>query len=862
MAAAVVRTRYILNGLDLANSTSLYSQIAFDPIFTPIFTSFFASLGFSATTASILGSVTTAIATTAISIGLQAAMAPKPPKPEDGKVPITQSVPYRHWVVGRTRVAGAYMLWEAKGGGLFSVQAIAGHKIKAINRYYLHDDEVTVGAGNYVNGLPGGRYGDQKVQVFHRLGLSPETAYSEIVTYLGSEGIWTNNHRGDGQASLAMIARTPSQKDFNKRFPYNAPRMSAEVDGAYVFDYRISSDPENASAWVWSRNSALIMCWHQCFNEFGHRRDFNRAILPVLDMWIEEANICDEDVALAAGGTEKRYETNGWDTTENGPKAATNAILASCDGWICERGDGALLFTVGKFRESRVATLTDADLVGHQIQYDVLFEDEVNKLIPKFTYPAIDYATSDTDSFEDVDAQLVAGRVLAQEADYSWCHQWRQARRLGIRDWRRLQQKVSGSLDVRLSGINAVYSRWVRLQTPFSIPRLDGKLIENRKSILALMSGGFSMDIMLHPDNIDDWNPAVDEGQQPPVPIKPAVSDIPVPVVNTVQAVPSSGSVSLRIVIVDPDDDGLTPTVRYRVSDTGSGSPGPWVEQQIPDAEPAGGFVTLDTNTVPNDRDLDVQVAFITSKGTYGNWSITEEVFSAADQTAPAALATFTLSGSAPRLGNAVFGFSTGNDSHVRTVNIYRVATGAAFDPDTATLVGTRAVAPSASYSFTDGDATRTNLLSNPGFDSDTVWTKGTGWTISGGKAHKAAGTAAVISQAAATANGKKARIKFDVSSYSAGEIRARISTAGTVFNDSPDRTGNGTFLESITATAARDTVAFRASSTFVGSIDDVVMFEETASCAPQGVWDYYALPVNGSGVEGPHSGPLAVTIV
>ncbi|MBN9054240.1 MAG: hypothetical protein J0H80_10790, partial [Rhizobiales bacterium] len=191
-----------------------------------------------------------------------------------------------------------------------------------------------------------------------------------------------------------------------------------------------------------------------------------------------EANICDEDIPRASGGTEKRYECNGWDTTENGPKAATNAILAACDGWICERGDGALLFTVGKFREDRVAVLTDADIIGHQIQYDVLFEDAINRLVPKFTYPATDYTTSDTDFFEDTAAQLEDGRILSEDANYQWVHQWRQARRLGKRDWLRLRQKVKGTLDVRLSGLDAIYARWVRVETPNRLPRLNGKLIE------------------------------------------------------------------------------------------------------------------------------------------------------------------------------------------------------------------------------------------------------------------------------------------------------------------------------------------------------------------------------------------------
>lgn len=631
-------------GAALRGTSALYPIARRDPILTPIFVSigFTGSFSIAGVTIST-AAVASAIATTAIAIGIQYAMTPKPPKPEDGKVPKVQSIPHRIWGVGRNRTAGAYMLWEAKGKKLCAVQAIRGHRIKSFNRYWLHDDEVTLDVNGYVQ-REGKRYGSNKVQIKTRLGLVPETPYSEIVAVLGGDGTWTENHRGDGQASVGMTAESFSSDEQAKRFPFGPPVVSVETDDALVWDPRDpAQDPEDPDTWQWSRNAALIMLWHQCFNEFGHRRDYTRAILPVLDMWIEEADICDELVPLNGGGTERRYECNGFDTTENDPKAATNAILASCDGWICERGDGALLFTVGKFRESRVATLSDEDIVGHNVQYGVLFEDEINRLIPKFTYPAIGYATSDTDFFEDTAAQLEAGRVLAQDANYQWVHQWRQARRLGKRDWLRIQEKVSGSLDVRLSGINAVYARWIRLSTPNMLPRLNGKLIENRKAVLSLLQGGFSMTITQHPESIDAWTPATDEGQQPPVPPKPNAEYILTPVINLVQAVASGGAVYIRVKIEDPDDDTLDPIVYYRVSDTGGGVPGPWVQQRFTDPTPAGGYITLTTQTVPADTDIDVEVAFRASDGDIGNRTPTETVFTAADPTPPPAVTNVSV---------------------------------------------------------------------------------------------------------------------------------------------------------------------------------------------------------------------------
>jgi hypothetical protein len=152
------------------------------------------------------------------------------------------------------------------------------------------------------------------------------------------------------------------------------------------------------------------------------------------------------------------------------------------------------------------------------------------------------------------------------------------------------------------------------------------------------------MDIMQHPENIDDWNPAVDEGRQPSTPPRTDPAGILTPVVNLVQARPNGDSVYIRIVIIDPSDDSLVPVIRYRLANAGSGTPGPWVEQRFPNPVPAGGFIDMSTNVVPSNQLLDVQVAFIASDGDYGPWSITANVTSTVDPTAPSVPVAMTTS--------------------------------------------------------------------------------------------------------------------------------------------------------------------------------------------------------------------------
>jgi len=221
----------------------------------------------------------------------------------------------------------------------------------------------------------------------------------------------------------------------------------------------------------------------------------------------------------------------------------------------------------------------------------------------------------------------------------------------------------------RLSGINAVYARWVRLETPKRLPKLDGKLVENRRSIVALTKGGFTMDFIEHPEGIDDWNPATEEGQQPPVPPAANASDIPTPVINLIQAKANGGSVYIRVVIIDPEDGSFTPVVRYRVADAdGLGTPGAWVEQQNPSAEPSGGYIDLSTGNVPADKVLDIQVAYIASNRRYSTWSVTETVTSTADPTPPGIATSPSVSGG---VGQATYNWTAPNSGNYAGAKIY-----------------------------------------------------------------------------------------------------------------------------------------------------------------------------------------------
>ena len=122
-----------------------------DPIITPIIASILTAAA-RPTTGSVVGisigvaGVLSGLVTTAIGIGLALLFAPRPklPPPENGVFAVQQNLPYRIYVYGRARVAGAIMLKESAASNLCYVAALAGHYVDGFEALYLNDDEVTI----------------------------------------------------------------------------------------------------------------------------------------------------------------------------------------------------------------------------------------------------------------------------------------------------------------------------------------------------------------------------------------------------------------------------------------------------------------------------------------------------------------------------------------------------------------------------------------------------------------------------------------------------------------------------------------------------------------------------------------------
>ena len=226
---------------------------------------------------------------------------------------------------------------------------VASHKVHAISEIWF-DDKLAWTVG-------GGAQGDY----VGYLDVTPvlEGSAANAVNISARMGT-TRRYTGLAYVYLKFRLKGLTKKT-ESPFAQSVPsRVTIRGDGAFVYDPRLDSTAggsgscraDDQSTWVWSadgaNNPALQLLWfllgwrikNPVTNEWklavGKGVPASRINMA---SFIDAANICDEAVALAAGGTEARYRSTGVVSEGDSPttvldmmKAAMNAILDDVDG--------------------------------------------------------------------------------------------------------------------------------------------------------------------------------------------------------------------------------------------------------------------------------------------------------------------------------------------------------------------------------------------------------------------------------------------------------------------------------------------------------------------------------------------------
>ena len=263
---------------------------------------------------------------------------------------VRQPTAPRKIVYGSVKVSGpvVFMATTGKSEFMHIVVALGTHEFQAIDEVYLNEDELSLGTADSQNTqavTAPEQYTGDVVKISTKLGTSSDPEFGLLRSQLPFG--WTANHK------LTNIPAIYARLKYDtEAFPQGIPQISCVVRGRKVLDTRTSST-------AYSTNPALILHDYLTDTEFGlgcssdeiNTTSFNTA-----------ANVCDENVSLAAGGTEKRYSCNGIVDTTDTPEQIIGNILSAMGG--------SLTYTNGKFSVKAAAfvsasdTLTDDDFVG------------------------------------------------------------------------------------------------------------------------------------------------------------------------------------------------------------------------------------------------------------------------------------------------------------------------------------------------------------------------------------------------------------------------------------------------------------------------------------------------------------------
>jgi len=292
----------------------------------------------------------------------------------------------RGGIIGKAGVAGSLVdafNWGGKYGTDWTVLvlALADHRCEALEGFYVGEDYVAFAGDGVVTGYK------EQLEVYWRPGTWDQEVPSYLTTHappfpaghaLAGQPTWTADDRGRG-VSYVVVAYKADKSDAKSPVWTNGrPQFLWVVKGMLCYSARDDTTVGGSGAhrWdvpdtrEWSDN--LIDARYTWVRGLyaGDLVDQPEMLLlgrgltaveaPPENVFVP-ANVCDEPVALKAGGTEPRYRANGTFTASQPYIEIEQMFEAACGGTIVER-EGSVEIEPGQAK-APVWFITDDDLV-------------------------------------------------------------------------------------------------------------------------------------------------------------------------------------------------------------------------------------------------------------------------------------------------------------------------------------------------------------------------------------------------------------------------------------------------------------------------------------------------------------------
>jgi hypothetical protein len=360
-------------------------------------------------------------ASLALSTASMALFGPKVPKTQISRlnVSLDPSTP-RKVVFGTTAMPLDLRYHESSGTDQEYVDyiiAVAAHKVASITEIWFEEKQAWTLAGGVTSTYSG--YLDVAVRT--------EGAADNYISINGGTK-WGSSRRLTGCAYVHLrLKRTGDDKKAESPLLSGLPsRVTIIGDGALLYDPRKDSTVPGGSGThrvtdqsTWGAytnaddtdNPALQLLWWLLGWEINGKLSVGCGVpYGRIDMesFITAANICDETITLAIGGTQKRYRTSGTASDSDDRMEIINNFLASMNGTLRDNGGKLTVTAMKNDLADYVLTFNEGDMIGgfdwqqtrgltenYNIARGRYVDPSANSLYQMVDYPEVGFAPSD-----------------------------------------------------------------------------------------------------------------------------------------------------------------------------------------------------------------------------------------------------------------------------------------------------------------------------------------------------------------------------------------------------------------------------------------------------------------------------------
>ena len=377
-------------------------------------------------------------------------------------VTIREPVVPRDLVYGRTRKGGVIIFLNSSGSDnkyLDLVIVLATHQVKSIGTIYF-EGELALDAA----GVAQGRWAGQVV-VEKKLGSADQTAFAGLKAALPDK--WTENHRLRGCAAICLRLTYDQNA-----FPGGIPNITVDLEGKNdIWDPRTQTS-------IYSENPALCLADYMSNPTWGIGAKIGTADgIDELSL-VEAANICDETIPLAAGGTERRYTCNGVITLSEPPKTIVEGMLSAFAG-RCAFSAGSWRIHAGAWSAASVALSADHVREGGlTLATRVTMSQNFNAVRGQFVSPENDWQPDDFPAYASA-AYLAedGGEQKWRDISLPFTISAAMAQRLAKIELERARRQMTVRLSGKLSAwaatvgdvVTLSYARWGFAAKPFEV---------------------------------------------------------------------------------------------------------------------------------------------------------------------------------------------------------------------------------------------------------------------------------------------------------------------------------------------------------------------------------------------------------